>query len=73
MDAEYAWRKKGKVQNSQNTVPTVKHGGRNIMLWGCFSSHDTVNFVRVQGNMRKEDYIQIFDEKLKISVEKTPI
>ena len=29
-----------------------------------------MNLVRVQGNMRKEDYIQIFDEKLKISVEK---
>ena len=63
MDAEYAWRKKKKAQSPQNTVPTVKPGGRNIMLWECFSCQGTMNLVRVQGNMGKEDYTQIFDKK----------
>ena len=35
MDAEYVWRKKGEAYKPKNTVPTVKHGGGNIMLWGC--------------------------------------
>ena len=24
-----------------DTIPTVKHGGGNIMLWGCFSAKGT--------------------------------
>ena len=70
MDVEYVWRKKGEAYNPKNTVPTVKHGGGHIMLWGCFSSSGTGNLVRVQGIMKKEDYIQILDENLKESAEK---
>ena len=70
MDAEYVWRKKGESYKPKNTVPTVKHGGGNIMLWGCFSSSGTGNLVNVQGIMRKEDYIRILDENVKESAEK---
>ncbi len=34
----YVWRKPGTAHHLSNTVPTVKHGGGSIMLWGCFFS-----------------------------------
>ena len=30
------WRKRNAQYNPKNTIPTVKPGGGNLMLWGCF-------------------------------------
>uniref|UniRef100_A0A8C7P3Q3 Transposase Tc1-like domain-containing protein n=1 Tax=Oncorhynchus mykiss TaxID=8022 RepID=A0A8C7P3Q3_ONCMY len=35
------WRKKKDEYNPKNNIPTVKHGGGNIILWGCFSAKGT--------------------------------
>ena len=32
------WRKRNAEYNPKNTIPTVKHGGGNHMLWGVFLS-----------------------------------
>ncbi len=33
----------------KNNIPTVKHGGGNIMLWGCFSAKGTGELLRING------------------------
>uniref|UniRef100_A0AAZ3QT83 Transposase Tc1-like domain-containing protein n=1 Tax=Oncorhynchus tshawytscha TaxID=74940 RepID=A0AAZ3QT83_ONCTS len=33
-DHHYVWRKKGEACKPKNTIPTVKHVGGSIMLWG---------------------------------------
>lgn len=51
MDAAFVWQRKGEVL----LYPTVKHGGVNIMLQGCFAASGTGNLVRVHRIMNTGD------------------
>ncbi len=60
----YVWRKSGTAHHLSNTVPTVKHGGSSIMLWGCFSAAGTGQLVAIEGKMNAAKYRDILDENL---------
>ncbi|CAJ0957724.1 unnamed protein product [Ranitomeya imitator] len=52
------WRKKKKVEyNAKNTIPTMKHGGENIILWGCFSAKEDFIEERMDGVMYHKIFI----------------
>ena len=51
------WRKPG-------TTPTVKHGGGNIMLWGCLSAAGTERLVGIEGKMNRAKYREVLDENM---------
>ncbi|KAK3510100.1 hypothetical protein QTP70_026829 [Hemibagrus guttatus] len=60
----HIWRKPGTAHHLANTIPTVKHDGGSIMLWGCFSAAGTGRLVRIEGKMNAAMYRDILDENL---------
>ncbi|KAL0973506.1 hypothetical protein UPYG_G00204950 [Umbra pygmaea] len=61
------WRKKDEY-NPKNTIPTVKHGGGNIILWGYFSAKGTGRMHRIEGRMDGAMYREILSNNLLPSV-----
>ena len=70
MDQRYVWKRKNEAYAEKNTLPTVKHGGGSVMLWGCFASSGTGNLQRVEGKMDSIKYQEILGENVMPSVRK---
>lgn len=52
-------RRVGKRASEQCTVATVKHGGGSVMVWGCFGNDCVGDLVKIDGIMKKEEYLEI--------------
>ena len=63
-------RKDGTALAPKNTIPTVKFGGGNVMIWGCFSSRGTGDIHIIEGRMNAHMYQNILREHLHASVQK---
>ena len=37
-------------------VPTVKHGGGGVMVWGCFAGDTVGDLFRIQGTLNHDGY-----------------
>ena len=55
----YVRRRPGERLSSQCIKPTVKHGGGNIHVWGCFSFNGVGDLYRIKGNLDKKQYHSI--------------
>ena len=57
------WRKKG-TEFKPNTIPTVKFGGGNVMVWGCFSANGVGGMEIIDGKMNAAKYTKILSTHL---------
>jgi hypothetical protein len=37
----------------------VKHGGGSVMVWGCFGGNSVGDLIKIDGIMKKEQYLEI--------------
>jgi len=45
------WRETGRELKDRHLQKTVKHGGGNIMVWGCFSWEGVGQLIEIDGIM----------------------
>ena len=58
------WRTPKEEFDPKCTVPTVKHGGGSVNVWGCFAWNGVGNLVFIEGNMTGEMYKDILAQNL---------
>ena len=52
-------RRKGERMDSTCLVPTVKHGGGGVMVWGCFAGDTVGDLFKIEGILNQHGYHSI--------------
>lgn len=58
----YVRRPSNQENNPKYTLKTVKHGGGNVIIWGCFSWYGVGPLFRINGIMNAEMYKHILKD-----------
>ncbi|GFT87191.1 transposable element Tc1 transposase [Trichonephila clavipes] len=64
------WRKPNTSHHPKHTIPTVKHGGGSVMVWGCMAASRVGKLVFIDGIMHKMAYLNVLQNNLKESADK---
>jgi hypothetical protein len=64
------WRQANTELEPRNLIPTVKHGGGSVMVWGCMSASGVGNLHIIEGIMDHRMYIDILKQNLHASAQK---
>ena len=69
---KHVWRRPGEEYKDKSVMPTVKHGGGNVMVWGCMSAAGVgeLHFHFIEGNMNSNMYCEILQQSTIPSLQK---
>lgn len=64
------WRRVGKDYHKDCVVPTVKHGGGSVLVWGCMSASGVGELPFIDGTMNAQMYTGILEKYMLPSLKK---
>lgn len=64
------WRQPGEQYKDKCVLPTVKHGGGSVMVWGCTSAAGTGGLQFIEGTMNANMYCDILKQSMIPSLRK---
>ena len=67
---QHVWRRPGEEYQDNCVLPTVKHGGGSVMVWGCMSAAGTGEMRLIEGIMDSKMYCDIWKQNMKPSLQK---
>jgi hypothetical protein len=59
----FCWRKPGEQFDGRYVRKEIKHGGGNVMVWGCITSEGLGRICRIEGNMNAKLYVEILNDE----------
>ncbi len=66
---QHVWRRPGEEYQENCALPTVKHAGGSIMVWGCMSAAGTEKLRFIEGNMDSNMFCDIRKQKMMPSLQ----
>ena len=54
----------GEEYNVKCILPTVKHGGGSVMVWGCMSAASNVELQFIEGTMNGNMYCDLLKQSM---------
>ena len=67
---KHVWRRPGEEYKDKCVMPTVKHGGGNVMVWGCMSAAGVGELHFIEGHMNFNMYCEILEQSMIPSLQK---
>uniref|UniRef100_A0AAY5LA38 Tc1-like transposase DDE domain-containing protein n=1 Tax=Esox lucius TaxID=8010 RepID=A0AAY5LA38_ESOLU len=61
---KHVWRQPGEEYKNKCVLPTVKHGGGRVMVWGCMSAAGTGELHIIEGTMNANMYCDILKQSM---------
>ena len=61
---KHVWWRPGEEYKDKCVMPTVKHGGGNVMVWGCMSNAGVGELYFIEGNMNSNMYCEILQQSM---------
>ena len=69
-DSKNVWWRPGEEYKDKCVMPTVKHGGGNVMVWGCMSAAGVGELHFIDGNTNSNMYCEILQQSMIPSLQK---